>query len=443
MKKIFLIIEREFLTRVKKKSFIITTILVPLLMAGVMVGMFLIQTIKDDEKKKIVVIDQSGLATAAFENTENITFDFRPDISLDSLKANFKEEKLYAIVSISELTGQKNQPIVDIYSFKQINLDVQRQVGRSMEQAVEEYKLNSYDIQGLDTIMASIKTNLNVKLFVWDDAGKEKVSNAGLNMGISYVLTFIIYFFIFLFGNMVMTGVIEEKSSRIIEVIVSSVKPFQLMMGKIIGIASVGLLQFLIWIILTFGLVLGVQSFFLKPSPEAITQTMGQGVVPEEMMQQVLQDPAVNDIIASIASINFVPIILSFFFFFLFGYLLYASMFAAVGSAVEKEADTQQLVLPITIPLMIGLFLMLHTFQYPNSSLSFWSSMVPFTSPMVMMARVPFGVPLWEIALSLSLLFITFVGMAWFAGKIYRTGILMYGKKPSLKEMWKWLKYKN
>jgi len=442
MKKIFLIIEREFLTRVKKKSFIITTILVPILMAGLMVVPFLIQSLKDNEKKTIVVVDQSGLAAAALENTSDITFDFRPEASIDSLRKNFNKEELYAVVSIGNLDGQK-QPTVDMYSFKQVNLDVQKQVERSMEQAIEEYKLNSYDIAGLDTIMASIKTNLNVKSFVWDESGKEKSSNTVVYMGISYFLTFIIYIFIFLFGNMVMRGVIEEKANRIIEVIVSSVKPFQLMMGKIIGVASVGLLQFIIWVILTFGLGIAAQSIFLKPSPEMISQSVGQGMVSEETVQQLMQDPAINDIMATIMGINFLPIILSFFFFFLFGYLLYAAMFAAVGSAVENEADTQQLMIPITIPLVVGLLLMMHTFQYPDSSLSVWASMIPFTSPMVMMARVPFGVPFWQIALSLSLLFTTFVGMAWFAGKIYRTGILMYGKKASLKEMWKWLKYKN
>ncbi len=213
------------------------------------------------------------------------------------------------------------------------------------------------------------------------------------------------------------------------------------MMGKIVGVASVGLVQFLIWIVLTLVVSIVAQGFL---GTGDISQTMPMGAMAGgEAIQQIADPSMASEIFGMLASVNFPAIILTFLFYFLFGYLLYASMYAAIGSAVENEADTQQLILPVTIPLIIGLFLMMHTFQYPDSSLSFWASMIPFTSPMVMMARVPFGVPFWQIALSLTILFATFVGVAWFAAKIYRTGILMYGKKPSLKEMWKWMKYKN
>lgn len=439
MKKIFLIIEREFLSRVKKKSFIITTLLVPLFMAAIFVVPFYLQGIKDTEQKTVMVIDHSGLAEQALENAENLTFLFTSATSLDSIKQDFKKKDLYAVLVVGEVSN--NAPIsLEMYSFKQPNLDVQKTIERSMKKTVETEKLKAYNIEGLDAIMADIKTDLSVKTFVWDESGNEKASNSAILMGLAYILSFIIYFFIFMFGSLVMRGVIEEKASRIIEVIISSVKPFQLMLGKIIGVASVGLLQFIIWVMLTFGIVFAVQGFIGGGDAGNI---MVNDAVTQEVMQQMAKETASPDILSMIGNINFPPIIISFLFFFLFGYLLYASLFAAIGSAVENEADTQQLMVPVTIPLIIGLFLMMHAFQYPDSSLSFWTSMIPFTSPMVMMARIPFGVPFWEILLSLSILFGTFLAIVWFAGKIYRVGILMYGKKPSLKEMWKWLKYKN
>jgi ABC-2 type transport system permease protein len=214
------------------------------------------------------------------------------------------------------------------------------------------------------------------------------------------------------------------------------VKPFQLMMGKITGVASVGLLQFIIWIVLTLVLVTVGQGFFAAATPPADMVQSMTGIAGEEVTKAM--NGALPDIFGMLSSINFVAIIGAFLFYFLFGYFLYAALFAAVGSAVENEADTQQLIIPVTIPLIIGIFLMLHTFQYPDSSLSFWGSVIPFTSPMVMMARIPFGVPFWQIALSLSLLFLTFLAVVWFAAKIYRVGILMYGKKPTLREIWKW-----
>jgi len=439
MKKIFLIIEREFLTRVKKRSFIITTLLVPLLMAALFVVPFYLQGIKDTEHKTVMVIDKSGLAEQALENADDLTFVFAPVTSLDSVKQNFKKEGLYAVLIVGQMNA--NAPVsLEMYSFKQPNLDVQRTVERNMKKVIETEKLKAYNIEGLDAIMADIKTDLSVKTFIWDESGKEKASNTGILMGIAYVLSIIIYFFIFMFGMLVMRGVIEEKASRIIEVIISSVKPFQLMMGKIIGVASVGLLQFIIWIVLTIGIVVAAQGFIGGGDAGNV---MVNDATTQEAVQQLTKEAASSDIMSLITNINFLPIIISFLFFFLFGYLLYAALYAAIGSAVENEADTQQLSMPVTIPLIIGMFLMMHAFQYPDSSLSFWTSMIPFTSPMVMMARVPFGVPFWEILLSLTILFLTFLVIVWFAGKIYRVGILMYGKKPSLKEMWKWMRYKN
>ncbi|MPN14946.1 putative protein YhaP [bioreactor metagenome] len=257
-----------------------------------------------------------------------------------------------------------------------------------------------------------------------------------INMAISYIASFLIYMFIFMFGSMVMRGVIDEKSNRVVEVIISSVKPFELMLGKILGVGAVALLQFLIWILLTVGIVFGAQAIMgvdLSAAGSSIPGAVPDGVP--------IAGGAMGDIFAALAGLNYVYIVLSFLAYFLLGYLLYASMFAAVGSAVDNEADTQQLTLPVTLPLIIGLFIMIHTFRFPDSTLSFWGSMIPFTSPMVMMARVPFGVPDWELALSIVLLLLTFLFMTFLSGKIYRVGILSYGKKATWKDLMKWLKY--
>jgi ABC-2 type transport system permease protein len=440
MKKIFLIIEREFSIRVKKKSFILTTLLVPLLLAALLVVPVAIQLLKDTDRKTIVVLDHSGLAAQALHDTDELTFAFFPNATLDSLKQAFQQEQWYAIVDIGAVEGRAKVP-VSMYAFKQPNLDVQQHVERTMKKAIEQQKLQAYPIQGLDSIIASVKTDLNIQTFIWGDDGRENASNSLLYMVLSYVFSFLIYMFIALFGSMVMRGVIEEKTSRIIEVIVSSVKPFQLMVGKIVGVASVGLLQFIIWVALT-GILFAIAGSFMNAAPADMAAAplpvngMAGQTMPPDFMESF-------DVFALLEGINIVAILVTFLFYFLFGYFLYASLYAAIGSAVENEADTQQLIIPVTIPLVIGMLLMLHTFRYPDSSLSFWGSMIPFTSPMVMMARIPFGVPFWEVALSLFILFITFIGIAWVAGKIYRVGILMYGKKPTLKEMWKWISYKN
>jgi len=268
-------------------------------------------------------------------------------------------------------------------------------------------------------------------------------------MVMAYVLSFLIYMFVFLFGSMVMRGVIEEKTNRIVEVIVSSVSSFELMMGKIIGVALVALTQFAIWVLLLGGVMMGMQGVVSGKVAEKVAQTTTaisetqMGVHPTDMSE--LGDLGeIASMLDQVSQINFGYIIFCFFIYFMLGYLLYAALFAAVGSAVDNEADTNQLSLPITIPLMIGLFIMLHTFQHPSSSLSVWASIIPFTSPMVMLARIPFGVvPAWQLILSIALLALTFVAMAYISAKIYKVGILTYGKKATFKDLFKWLKYKD
>jgi ABC-2 type transport system permease protein len=442
MKKIFLIIEREFSSRVKKRSFLLMTLLTPLLFAGMMMIYVYMITMDDTAQKTIAVIDHSGLAEQSLGNTPVLTFTFLPaEASIDSLKQHFDASDLYALLVIGELDSHM-KPDIQLLSNKQTDLATQGHIARALEKTIEEQKLKNYNIEGLDAIMKAVKTQLQVKTFVWGKDGKEKASDTTINMIISLVAGLLIYMFIFMFGSMVMRGVIEEKSSRIVEVIVSSVKPFQLMMGKILGVAAVGLLQFGIWVALTMTLsTLGAGLITKdKISPDTLAASLPAGAGTEAL--SVAPDK-VADMLTALSNINFLEILVTFLLFFLLGYLLYASMFAAIGSAMESDADSQQLTLPVTAPVIIGMFIMVHAFQHPHSTLSVWGSIVPFTSPMVMMARVPFGVPFWQIALSLLLLLATFVLITWLSGKIYRVGILMYGKKTSLKELLKWIRFKN
>ncbi|MEG0517944.1 MAG: ABC transporter permease [Bacteroidales bacterium] len=441
--KIAIIIAREFSIRVKKKSFILTTILTPLLFAGLMIVPSLIAMYSTGENLKIGVVDESGIVMPYLENNDDVTFQKIENESIDSLKKNYKNMDLYAVVAISPLDSSKNLTIA-AYSQKQLNVDIRNQIRKSAKKAVEDNKLKAYDIPDIDSVLKNIESDIKVNTYKISEDGKEEASKVEIYMVIGYIASFMIYMFIFMFGSMVMRSVIEEKTTRIIEVIVSSVKPFQLMMGKILGVASVALTQFIIWIGLTIGIVtvatsvIGVDAMKDKMGQTTqMTQTVG-GEIPQIAQEEL---SGAEGVLQALQNVDYVSIILCFVVYFALGYLLYASLFAAVGAAVDNEADTQQLILPITMPLIIGLFIMLHTFQHPDSALSFWGSIIPFTSPMVMMARIAYGVPTWELALSIGLLILTFLGTAYISGKIYRVGILMYGKKPSWKDIAKWLKY--
>lgn len=443
--KIFLIISREFLIRVKKKSFIVTTIIVPLLFAALMILPSLIMTLSSGkEGQRVLVIDKSQLCEPFFESTKEFTYEFDINANAEEIKRSFPEN-LYALVEISEPDSAFNVS-VSAYSMKQLNLDAKKQIERSEQKALEKSKMLKYNIEGLDKILHDIRTDVSVKTFTVSETGDEKVAMVEIYMGISYIASIMIYMFIFMFGSMVMRGVIEEKTTRIVEVIVSSVKPFQLMLGKILGVGSVALLQFLIWIVLTGAIITGVQmTMGVDKLAGANEQVVGMGVPGADVADAVAAMPKdesfMGDILSALSNVPVFSIIVAFILYFVLGYLLYAAMFSAVGSAVDNEADTQQLIFPVTMPLIIGLFIMMHTFQYPDSPLSFWGSMIPFTSPMVMMARVPFGVPLWELLLSITLLAVTFVFMTWVSAKVYRVGILMYGKKATFKDLFKWIKY--
>jgi len=443
MNKIGLIIQREYLSRVKKKSFIVMTILGPLLFAALIFIPGYLATKEDTQEKIIAVVDETNIMEDVLSGSEYLKFEYINNADVESLKESFPSSGYYGILYIpSNLLSNER---VLLYSDQQTTLSVSESISRELNAFVKNVKLKNENVP--QDILKRIRTNINVETIQWTSSGEEKSSSAGLATVIGYICGFAIYMFVFMFGAMVMRGVIEEKTSRIVEVIISSVKPFQLMMGKVIGIGLVGLTQFLLWILLTAGIIFAAKGLIVDNTVETMPQ------VSSVMEQQA--GGSTQDIIASegqrifteiMGKLDSVPVALilgAFLFYFLGGYLLYSSLFAAVGSAVDNETDTQQFMLPITIPIILGILVMTNAIQAPGAPLAFWFSMIPFTSPIVMMARIPFGVPAWELLLSGSLLVLTFIGTIWLAAKIYRTGILMYGKKVNYAELWKWIRYKN
>ena len=454
MNKISIIIKREYITRVRKKSFIIMTLLAPVLFGALILFQVLTMTSQDKNFKKIAVIeDNTNLFKNVIQNTKDAEFVYLENTKLDDLKKTFIQSGYYGILYISpEIIRTPNA--IELISKNQPPIGLLDHIESSMEKEIERQKLLAYKIDNLEEIMKNIKTNVSVQTIKINDNGVVKETSTGIAMALAYIGGFLMYMLVFLFGVQVMRGVIEEKTNRVVEVIISSVKPIQLMMGKIIGIALVGLTQFMIWVLLTIGIATFISSSISsKDSVQKITQNVSQNMMSNNVPQVSADKQDVK------SSMNFSPefkklfssamnqpwglIIISFIFYFITGYLLYASVFAAIGSAVDNETETQQFMLPVTIPIILGLFVAMGTMQNPESSLSFWFSMIPLTSPIVMMARIPFLGPdqYWQIAVSMVIMIITFLAFVWMAAKIYRTGILMYGKKTSWKEMWKWLRY--
>jgi ABC-2 type transport system permease protein len=461
MNKISLIIQREYLTRIRKKSFIIMSVLGPLIFAAYILIPMYFATLEDKEEKTMVVIDDSKLFTEyeadgpvfIIPGTETLKFQVIEGVPIETFRETFEESGYYGILFIPENILSSESSL--IYSTKQTSLEISEYLERAMDSEIEHLKLAQHEIADIEKILAEVETSIDVRNIKWTKDGKTQESNTGVIMGIGYLGGMLIFFFIFFFGSQVMRGVIEEKVSRIIEVIVSSVKPFQLMMGKIIGVGLVGLTQFLIWMILSAVLVTGLKAAFFPelnqtPTEQVVASDLfDQGAAGSNQGNQAAELIAgedmdmVQDIFASLKSINAGVMIGSFLFYFIFGYLLYAAMFAVIGSAVDNETDTQQLIFPVILPLILGIYVMISAINNPDNALSFWFSIIPFTSPVVMMVRIPFGVPWWQMALSGSLLIVTFIAMTWVAAKVYRTGILMYGKKNSYKEIWKWLRYSS
>lgn len=455
MNKISVIIKREYLTRVRKKSFIIMTFLAPILMAAAIILPTLLMMNKDKQFKKIAVIeDGSDLFRNVITNTKDAEYVYLENTNINDLKNNFLKAGYYGILYISpEIVSTPNA--IQLYSKKQPPMDLLDHISGSLEKEIERQKLLAYNIKDLDEIMKNIKTKVSIQTIKIDESGRATETSTGIAMALAYLSGFLMYMLVFIFGSQVMRGVIEEKTSRVVEVIVSSVKPVQLMIGKIIGTALVGLTQFLVWVLLTIAIAGVIKTTILKKTNVAeITQMIPQNIIGDNQTQQnaTISDKSqasqINPQLAEFSkafdsAINqdWLLIIFSFMFYFLAGYLLYASIFAAIGSAVDSETETQQFMLPITIPIVLGLFVAISIMQNPESSIAFWFSMIPLTSPIVMVARIPFGVPFWQILISMVLMLVTIVAFIWMAAKIYRTGILMYGKKSSWKELWKWLRY--
>ena len=445
------IISREYLVRVKKKSFLLTTFIVPVLLAAMCVLPSVIMLMSKEKGKKIGVVDQSGIVLSYMVDNESVTYMDFSDGSVEELKAGFAGLGIDALVVVSPIDTVNRMLSVSSYSDKPLSMDLKENVHSKINDAVEDYRLAQYQIEGLKQIMEDVKVDVPMNTYVFDDSGEEKMTSFEVPMIISMVLSMIIYLFVMMFSGMVMQSVIEEKASRVVEVLVSSVKATELMFGKIIGVACVALTQFFLWIILTLVLVGGFSAFVgfdsLMGDPAQAEQMMEMtsqmgGVDMAQMTSAMTEDNAMATVINTLRDFNWGQMIFVFVVYFVLGYLLYASFFAAIGSAVENEADTNQLQMPVTIPLMLAFFVALYAFNAPDSSLVWWGSMIPFTSPIVMLARIPYGVPMWELALSISILATTFVGCAWLSAKIYKIGILMFGKKTTFKDLWKWLNQK-
>jgi ABC-2 type transport system permease protein len=439
---ISLIIKREYITRVRKKSFIIMTILGPVLMASIFIVPLLLSKYDENEISRIQVIDESGLFSGKLPDSPNMEFQM-DTMSLPVAKAIFNPDKHTAILYIPSNVINNTGSIL-MFSGKQPNINLVTTIERTIQKEIENMKLKAQGIN--QETLDQIKTRVRINTRKLTEAGEEE-SSAGLTTAVGLIGGVLIYMFIFLYGAQVMRGVIEEKTNRIVEVIISSVRPFQLMMGKIIGIALVGLTQFLLWIILTVAISSVISTVFVDKNQISRQMMYKQSPLgtplPESGSVSAANTDEMSEVMNSMNSINFPLLIGAFLFYFLGGYLLYGALFAAIGSAVDGESDTQQFMLPITIPLILSFVVAQSILQNPESKIGFWFSMVPLTSPVVMMVRIPFGVAPWELALSMVLLIAGFIVTTWLAARIYRTGILMYGKKVNWKELGKWLFYKE
>ena len=448
MNKSLLILKREYLTRVKKKSFIIMTLLVPVMMAALTILPTYLAMMDDKEERTIAVYDPTSLILNRLESNEFTKFHYIPEQEFQELSKNFKSGKYYAVLHIP--TNILNTNRAEMISDKQVTFDVKNMITNRIENIIEGEKkkqvIDEIGVPDLEKKLAATKTNIVVETIKLGEEGRAVKSSTEMAMAIGYASGFIIYMFVFMYGVMVMRGVMEEKSNRIVEVIISSVKPFQLLFGKIVGIGLVGLTQIAIWIILGVGIASGVSTFAgHKAAPAALqSQSIMSG---QDITQLAANSPEaqnkVVEIIGMIGNLNLALILFALLFYFICGFILYASLLGAIGSAVDSDEDAQQMMFPVTMPLIFSIIILFAVAKNPEGPLAFWASMIPLTSPVTMMVRIPFGIPVWQIILSMTILLATILGTIWMAGKIYRTGILMYGKKVNLKEIIKWLFYKN
>lgn len=433
MNKIFLVIQREYLARVKKKSFLIATLITPLIFPAIM-GVFVWIAVQEKENQSlriIEVIDETNLFFMESSDQYAFTSSIKDP---EEAKGLVIEGDRYGFLYIPKI-DVSNPKGIQFFSLDNPSMSLMSYLENAMKRKIEDQRL--YE-KGIDPqILKEIRTAVDIQSVTLVGEGEEKINDATVNYAIGFLTGILIYIFIFVYGNQIMQGVIEEKSSRIVEILVSSLKPFQLMLGKIVGIGAVGLTQFLIWVVLVGALSSIVMGVLGMQMPQHQAMEMAN----PEFANAAPDTGELGEILAVIQGIDFVSIVLSFLFYFLGGYLLYGALFAAIGSAVDAPSDAQQFMFPITIPLIVsymGLFVFV--LQDPNSTTSFWLSVIPLTSPIAMMGRISYGVPLWELGLSMGLLILGFLLTTWLAGKIYRIGILMHGTKPSYKILWKWIK---
>ena len=438
MSNISIIIGREFNERVRKKSFIITTLLMPVLMLVLMAAPALIMNFSKGELKRIAVIDESGLVAPALESNEEIAYE---PTSLTTDEARRELTDFFGVLYIGSDILQ-NSSNVRLYANSSTSLSIESDITGQIERILEAEKLKNYHIDNLQQILDEVKTSVTLQTFRNDKSQEEDAQSqsSAVATATGYILGFVLYMFLLIYGSMVMQSVIEEKNNRVLEVIVSSVRPFELMMGKILGVAAVAVVQVLIWGVLIVVAGSVVMPQLMPADAMASVQAMQQGM-PDAAMGGM--DSDMLQIVAALTDLGYiVKIFVCRRLFSWGGYRRSSAMFAAVCSAVYNVQDASRLQMPVTLPIILALLMMIAVIKDPNSPLAFWFSLIPFTSPVVMMARIPYGIPAWEVALSLVLLYASFVAMVWLAGKIYRVGIFMYGKKPTFRELLKWMKYK-
>lgn len=434
--KIGIIIGREFKERVAKKSFIITTILMPVLMLAMMAAPALIAMMSSPQDRVLAVIDDSGIVFPALveQHPENLTLS----PATEPLDSALRSEAYNGVLVVGKDVA--NTPVVTLYLHDAGSVEMESMLSKMIEGAVRDYRLKSYDIDNLQQILDEVETNVTLNTVRISEDGEGESTSSALSFGIGLFTTFILYMFLLMYGQMVMTSIIEEKSNRVLELVVSSVKPTQLMLGKILGVGLVAVVQVIIWAVLMGAMSLLVLPFLVPDTVMTQVNMLNAGTLDAS---QAAVDVELLQAISYFGSITSIMSLFGYLLLFLIGgFLFYASIFAAIGSAVDNIQDASQLQSFAVIPIILALIFSVTVAQDPNTSLAVWLSMIPFTSPMVMLCRIPFSIPAWEIVVSLILLYGSFVAMAWIAGKIYRVGIFMYGKKPNIKELIRWARYK-
>jgi hypothetical protein len=437
MGQMLLIAKRELMVRVRRKSFIVSTFLVPLFFAGMGIVPVVLMKMDSGIESRIGVIDATGRVAEGLSDSQNVKFTVLKGMKPSDVQAVMADPAYTGVLTIDSSAVETAQNIT-LYVRKSPPLELTAKIEGRLAESISEQRLQQYDIPDLKEVVDRLRVSVQMKSITLKDDGSEEESSATVTTVIAYILGFLAYFLIMVSAQMVMNGVVEEKSSRIVEVLASSVRSFDLMMGKILGIVSVFLLQALLWVVLTFviiGIAIPIIGITVVKEASTAASSFGGDTGIAGMFGEVG-----GQVLAPLANVNFAGIIGTFIFFFLFGYLLYASIFAAVGSAVEDPSDTGQLMLPITAPLLLAMLCMLMAMKTPDGPVAFWFSLIPFTSPVVMPVRMTYGVPAWQLIVSGIILVGSFIGMTWLSARVYRRGVLMYGKNFGWKDIWRWTK---